>query len=109
MVETICRLGSDDVGIRCNRHGQDRQHGYFGNRDLDLSGTLIAGGVLLQAGILVDRFVAIGSVICVRKGHRCRLRSLDAGLCDAERLSEKHPCRKKAADCKTNSGTAKNH
>jgi hypothetical protein len=48
-------------------------------------------------------------VICVRKGHRCRLRSLDAGLCDAERLSEKHPCRKKAADCKTNSGTAKNH
>lgn len=109
LVETTRRLGSDDVGIRCNRHGQDRQHGYFGNRDLDLSGALIAGGVLLQAGVLVDRLFAIALVIRVRKGHSWRLRSLDAGLCNADRLSEKHRCRDKAAECTTNSRTVKYH
>ena len=109
LVETTRRLGSDDVGIRCNRHGQDRQHGYFGNRDLDLSGSLIAGGVLLQAGVLVDRLFAIALVIRVGKGHGWRSRSLNAGLCNADRLGEKHPCRKKTADCTTKSRTAKYH
>ncbi|MGH8760642.1 MAG: hypothetical protein ACREVW_14210 [Burkholderiales bacterium] len=109
LVETTRRLGSDDVGIRCNRHGKDRQHGYFGNRDLDLSSALIAGGVLLQAGVLVDRLFAIALVIRVGKGHGRRLSGLDAGLCNADRLGEKHPCRKKAADCTTKSGTAKYH
>lgn len=109
LIETTRRLGSDDVGIRCNRHGQDRQHGYFGNRDLDLSGALIAGGVLLQAGVLVDRLYAIALVIRVGKGHGRRLSGLDAGLCNADRLGEKHRCRDEAADCKTNSRTVKYH
>jgi hypothetical protein len=74
-----------------------------------LGAGLIAGSVLLQAGILVDHLAAIAVVIGLPKGHGWRRRSLDAGLCNANRLGEKHPCREKAADCTTNSGTAKNH
>jgi hypothetical protein len=37
-------------------------------------------------------------VIRVRKGHGWRSRGLNAGLGNADRLGEKHPCREKAAD-----------
>jgi hypothetical protein len=48
-------------------------------------------------------------VIGLRKRHGWRRRGLDAGMCNADRLGKKHPCREKATDCTTNSGTAKNH
>jgi hypothetical protein len=41
-----------------------------------------------------------------RKSHGWRRRNLDTGLCNADRLGKKHPCREKAADCTTNPGTA---
>ena len=81
------------AGIECGRHNQYGQLGHLGHRSLDLRRTLIAGSVLLQAGILVDRLAAIALVIRVRKRHGWRLRSLDASLCNADRLREKHRCR----------------
>jgi len=51
---------------------------------------LIASSVLLQAGILVDGLVAIAFLMGVRKRHGWRLSSLDARLCNAYRLCEKH-------------------
>lgn len=103
------RNGRAGTANGCNWNSEHRDRGHCRDRDLHLGAALIAGGVLLQAGILIDRFVAITFVIRVRKGHSWRLRSHDAGLCDADRLSEKHRCCDNAADCTTNSGTAKYH
>ena len=81
------------AGIERCWNSQHREPGHLGHCDLDLSCALIAGRVLLQAGILVDSLFAIAFVIRVRKGHGWRLRSLGAGLCNADRLGEKHRCR----------------
>jgi hypothetical protein len=95
-----------------NRHNWDSEHRDRWHRrdsDLDLSAALISRSVLLQAGILVDRLVAIVFLMRVRKRHSWRLSSLDARLCNADRLGEKHPRREKTADCTTKSGTTKHH
>lgn len=99
------------AGIAVGRNGNSerRDGGHRRDSDLDLCAALIAGGVLLQAGVLVDGFFAITFVIRVRKGHGWRRRSLDAGMCNADRLGKKHCCREKAADCTTKSGTAEDH
>ena len=103
------RLDKRCAGIERCWNSQHRESGHLGHCDLDLSGALITGGVLLQAGILVNCLFAIALVIRVGKGHGRRLSGLDAGLCNADRLGEKHRCRDKAADCTTNPETAKNH
>ncbi len=103
------RNGRAGTAVGRNGNSEHRDRGHCRDRDLDLGAALIAGGVLLQAGILVDRLVAIALVIRVRKGHGWRLPSLGAGLCNADRLGEKHRCRDKAADCTTNSRTVKYH
>ena len=95
--------------VRRNGNAERRDHWHRRDSDLDLGAALISSGVLLQAGVLVYRFVAITFLMDVRKRHGWRQRSPDAGLCNADRLGEKHPCHKKAADCATNSGTAKYH
>jgi hypothetical protein len=92
--------------------GRDRnsEHGHVGHRrdsGLELSTVLIAGSAVLQAGVLVDGFAAI--VIRLREGHGWRGCGPDAGMRNADRLGKEHPCREKAADCTTSSGTAKNH
>ena len=92
-----------------NWNCEHRDRGHRRDSDLDLWTALVTGGVLLQAGILVDCFVATALVIRVRKGHGWRTRSLDARLCYADRLGEKHRCREKTADCTTNPGTAEDH
>ena len=92
------RNGRAGAAVGRNGDSEHRDGGPRRDSDLDLGAALIAGGVLLQAGILVDRFVATALVIRVRKGHGWRLCSLHAGLCDADRLGEKHPCREKPAD-----------
>jgi len=109
MRRTKDRLDKPCAGIERCWNSQHREPGHLGHCDLDLSGALIAGGVLLQAGILVDRLFAIAFVIRVCKSHGRRLSGLDAGLCNADRLGEKHCCREKLADCTTKSGTAKYH
>lgn len=109
MDRTKDRLGKRGAGIERDRNNQYSEPGKLGDRDLDLSGTLIAGSVLLQARVLVDRLVAIAFVIRLRKGHSWRLHNLDTGLCDADRLGEKHRRRNYAANRTTKSETAKYH
>jgi hypothetical protein len=109
MRERHQRNGRAGAAVGRNGNSEYRDGGHRCDSDLDLGAALIAGGVLLQAGILVDRLVAIAFVIRVRKDHDWRMRSRNASLCNANRLGEKHPCREKVADCTTNSGTAKHH
>ena len=99
------------AGTAVGRHGnaQYRNGGHRRNRDLGLGSALIFGVALLQTGVLVDSLAAIAVVIVLRKRHGWRRRGLDAGICNADRLGKKHPCREEAAHCTTNSGTAKNH
>jgi hypothetical protein len=92
-----------------NGNSKHRDGGHRGDGDLELGAVLISRVALLQAGILVDGLAAIAVVIGLCKGHGWRMRHLEAGLCYANRLGEKHPRRQKTADCTTNSGTAKNH
>lgn len=80
--------GRAGTAVGRHRNGQNRQRGHRRDSDLYLGAALIAGGVLLQAGILVDRIVATAFVIRARKGHGWRSRRLDAGLCNADRLGE---------------------
>lgn len=94
--------------------GRDRnsEHGHVGHRrdsGLELRTVLIAGGTLLQTGVLVDGFGAIAVVIRLGERHGWRGRGLNAGMSNADRLGKKHPHRQNAADCTTNPGTAKNH
>ena len=93
----------------CNWNGEHRDRGHRRDSELDLRAALIFRVALLQTGVLVDGLAAIAVVIGLCKGHGWRRRSLDTGMCKADRLGEKHPCREKAADFTTNSGTAKNH
>jgi hypothetical protein len=101
------RGAGSTVGPSRNNEHRDRRH--RDNGDLELGAVLIPGGALLQTGVLVDGLAAIAVVFGLRKGHGWRMRRLEAGLCHANRLGEKHPYREKAADCTTNSGTAKDH
>lgn len=96
---------------RVRHYGNAKHRGRRHRRDSDLNlGTaLITSRVLLQAGVPVDSLVAIAFLMCVRKRHGWRLRSLDARLCNADRLGEKHRCRDETADCTTNSRTVKCH
>lgn len=103
------RLGKPRAGIGRARNNQYRELGNLSHRGLDLNVDLVAGHVLLQAGILVDRLVATALVIRVGKGHGRRLRGLDAGLRNADRLGEKHRRRDQAAGPTAKSRTAKLH
>ena len=82
-----CRADNEN-GRNWNSEHSDRGHRRDSN--LNLGAALISRGVLLQAGIVVDRFVATALVIRVREGHSWRSRSLNAGLRNADRLGEKH-------------------
>ena len=103
------RNGRADNANGRNWDSEHRDRGHRRDGGLNLGAALISRGVLLQAGILVDRLVAIVFLMRVRKRHSWRLSSLDARLCNADRLGEKHPCRENAADYTTKSGTAKYH
>ena len=103
------RNGRAGPDVACDGDGE---HGHVGHRrdgDLKLRTALIAGGALLQTGVLVDGFAAIAVVIRFCKRHGWRGHGPDAGMRNADRLGKEHPCREKAADCTTSSGTAKNH
>ena len=103
------RFGKRGAGIERDRNNQGSEPGKLCDRDLCLSGTLVAGSVLLQARVPVDRFVAIAFVIGLRKGHSWGLHNFETGLCDADRLAEKHRRRNYAANRTTKSETARYH
>ena len=109
MRERHQRNGRAGTAVGRHRNAQYRDGGHRRNRDLGLGSALIFGVALLQTGVLVDGLAAIAVVIVLRKRHSRRRRGLDAGICNADRLGKKHPCREEAADCTTNSETAENH
>ena len=109
MRERHQRNGLAGTAIRRHRNAQYRDGGHRRNRDLGLGSTLIFRVALLQTGVLVDSLAAIAVVIALRKRHGRRRRGLNAGICDADCLGKKHPCREEAADCTTSSKTAENH
>ena len=100
--------GADNAAGR-NGNSERHDRGQRRDSDLNLSAALIASRALLQTGVLVNRLAAIAVVIGLRESHGWRMRSLYAGLCNPDRLGEKHPRREKAADCAANCGTAKDH
>lgn len=109
MRERHQRNGLAGTAIRRHRNAQYRDGGHRRNRDLGLGSTLIFRVALLQTGVLVDSLAAIAVVIVLRKCHGRRRRGLDAGICNADCLGKKHPCREEAADCTTISEIAKDH
>jgi hypothetical protein len=87
------RNGRTDNANGRNWNSEHRDRGHCRDSKLDLGAALISRSVLLQADILVDSLVAIAFLMRVRKRHGWRLRGLDASLCNAYRLGEKHhPC-----------------
>ena len=103
------RNGRAGTAVGRHRNAQYRDGGHRRNLDLGLGSALIFGVALLQTSVLVDSLAAIAVVIALRKRHGRRRRGLDAGICNADCLGKKHPCREEAADCTTNCGTAKRH
>ena len=101
--------GRAGPAIGCDGNGEHGHGGHCRNSDLKLRTALIAGGALLQTGVLIDCLAAIAVVIRLRKRHRWRRRSLEAGMRNADRLGEKHPCHENAADCTTNPQAVKSH
>ena len=109
MRERHQRNGWAGTAVGRHRNTEHREHGHRRDRNFYLRAALIFGVALLQTGVLVDSLAAIAVVIALRKRHGRRRRGLDAGICNADRLGKKHPCREEAADCTTNSETAENH
>ena len=109
MRERHQRSRGKDSAFGYRRHRERRDCRQHRDSDLNLRAALIPGRAMQQTGVLVEGLAAMTAVIALRKSHVGRRRDGDARLCHANRLGKKHPGHEQAAECATNSGTAKDH